>query len=120
MSPAQTYDDESLTKYQLSIRTTVPINSIACARTAETNSRLRRTFGRLCTFHNSKFGGETKLTTGTFIDKESADTIADVTAIVANVDDRQRETQPNEFTNNGIAMHNTCNNNKRNSVDYYV
>lgn len=135
MSLAQTHDDEAQTKYQLSIRTTVPINSISSAKTAETKSHLRRTLARLCTFHNSKFGGETKLTADIIIAKESADTKVDTdteadempttipaATTIVDTNQHQREPQTIEFTN-GIVIHSTCNsnnNNKRNSVDYYV
>lgn len=125
MSLAQTRDDEALTKYQLSIRTTVPINSIASIKTAEPNSRLRRTLGRLCTFHNSKFGGDTKLCTEIFIAKDPTDAVAEGTTTVAaaSVNNHRKEPLTIEFTN-GTVIHSTPNrnnnNNKRNSVDYYV
>lgn len=126
MSLAQTNDNEALRKYQLSIRTTVPINSIASAKPAEPNSRLRRTLGRLCTFHNSKFEGDTKLTTDICIAKDPANAIAHETEIATAVADahynNQREPQTIEFTNGIITTTTTTTSTsvKSSSLDYYV
>lgn len=121
MSLAHIHDDATFTKYQLSIRTTVPINSIASVKTAETNnSRLRRTLGRLCTFHHSKYTGGSGIKLATEPIHLASDTNGIETKTVTDTTTTHHQCEPQtiEFTN-GI-FNSTCRSNKRNSVDYYV